>query len=150
MNTITTRAIVGAVVAMSLMANAVMAQQAGAGKPQGKFKGPTKVFILADQSNMEGLSRLDLADLSYTIVTQQDYAGWNTLITDGVMKETWRGGMAQMPSLGGSIGQWYDKVAAGIRPDPVAPAFKHIIIKPSIMGSGIRNLSFSVHPPRNH
>jgi len=36
MNTKTTRAIVGAVVAMSLMANAVMAQQAGAGKPQGK------------------------------------------------------------------------------------------------------------------
>jgi len=31
-----TRAIVGAVVAMSLMANAVMAQQAGAGKPQRK------------------------------------------------------------------------------------------------------------------
>ena len=36
MNTQTTRAIVGAVVAMSLMANAVMAQQAGAGKPQSK------------------------------------------------------------------------------------------------------------------
>jgi len=29
-------------VAMSLAANAVMAQQAGAGKPQQKFKGPVK------------------------------------------------------------------------------------------------------------
>ena len=54
MNTKTTRAIVGAVVAMSLVANAVMAQQAGAGKPQQEFKGPVKVFILAGQSNMEG------------------------------------------------------------------------------------------------
>jgi hypothetical protein len=35
------------------------------------------------------------------IVTQQDYAGWNTLIADGVLKETRHGGMAQMPSLGG-------------------------------------------------
>jgi alpha-L-rhamnosidase len=83
---------------------------------------------------LEGLSRFGLADLSYTIVNQQDYAGWNTLITEGVMKETWRGGMAQMPSLGGSIGQWYYKVAAGIRPDPDGPGFRKIIIKPSIMG----------------
>jgi alpha-galactosidase len=54
MKTTTTNAIVGAVIAMSLGANAVMAQQAGAGKPQQKFKGPVKVFILAGQSNMEG------------------------------------------------------------------------------------------------
>ena len=32
----------------------LLAQQAGAGKPQEKFKGPIKVFILAGQSNMEG------------------------------------------------------------------------------------------------
>jgi hypothetical protein len=41
-------------VAMLLMANAVMAQQVETGKPQPKFKGTVKVFILAGQSNMEG------------------------------------------------------------------------------------------------
>lgn len=41
-------------VAMSLMANAVMAQQAGADKPRQELEGPVKVFILAGQSNMEG------------------------------------------------------------------------------------------------
>lgn len=50
----TLNAIVGAVVAMSLATNTVMAQPAGAGKPQEKSKGPIKVFILAGQSNMEG------------------------------------------------------------------------------------------------
>jgi hypothetical protein len=40
MNTKTTSAIVGAVVAMSLVADAVMAQQAGAGKPRQTFNGP--------------------------------------------------------------------------------------------------------------
>lgn len=50
----TARAIAGAVVAMSVAASAAMAQQAGASKPQEKFKGPLKVFILAGQSNMEG------------------------------------------------------------------------------------------------
>jgi hypothetical protein len=54
MNTKTARATVGAVVAMSLAANAVLAQQAEAGKPRQEFKGPVKVFILAGQSNMEG------------------------------------------------------------------------------------------------
>jgi len=55
MNTKTAKAIVGTVVVISLVANVVMAEEAGAGKPQKKFKGPVKVFILAGQSNMEGL-----------------------------------------------------------------------------------------------
>ena len=44
----------GAAVAMSLVVNAVLAAEADAGKPQQKFKGPLKVFILAGQSNMQG------------------------------------------------------------------------------------------------
>ena len=62
MNTKTAKAIVGAVVVMSLVANAVMAQQAGTGKPQEKFKGPVKVFILAGQSNMEGHAGVQTLD----------------------------------------------------------------------------------------
>ncbi len=54
MNTNTTSAIVGAMVAMSLVANVVMAQQAEAGRSLQDFKGPVKVFVLAGQSNMEG------------------------------------------------------------------------------------------------
>jgi hypothetical protein len=50
----TTRAVVGAVVALAVMANAVMAEQAGAGTPRQEFKGPVKVFILSGQSNMQG------------------------------------------------------------------------------------------------
>jgi alpha-L-rhamnosidase len=83
---------------------------------------------------MEGLHDLGLAELSYELVTQQDYPGWKTLITEGVMKETWAGGLAQMPSLGGSIGQWFFKAAGGIRPDPTGPGFRKIIIKPTVMG----------------
>jgi alpha-galactosidase len=47
---------------MSLVVNAVMAQQAGAVKPQEKFKGPVKVFILAGQSNMEGHAGVQTLD----------------------------------------------------------------------------------------
>jgi len=41
-------------VALSLMANAAAAEDTSVVKPQNKFKGPVKVFILAGQSNMEG------------------------------------------------------------------------------------------------
>ncbi len=50
----TKTAIVGAVMGLSLVTNAVTAQQAGASNPRQEFKGPVKVFILAGQSNMEG------------------------------------------------------------------------------------------------
>jgi hypothetical protein len=52
MNTKSTIAIVAAVVGLSFVTNAVMAQQAEAGKPRPEFQGPVKVFILAGQSNM--------------------------------------------------------------------------------------------------
>jgi alpha-L-rhamnosidase len=83
---------------------------------------------------MATMTDLGLGDLLYKIITQQDHPGWNTLITDGVMKETWQGGLVQMPSLGGSIGQWFYKIAGGIRPDPVAPGFKKILIRPALVG----------------
>lgn len=48
------RNMMSCIIAISLLANAVMAQQAEAGKPKEKSKAPIKVFILAGQSNMEG------------------------------------------------------------------------------------------------
>jgi alpha-L-rhamnosidase len=80
------------------------------------------------------MTDLGLGELLYKVITQQDHPGWNTLIADGVMKETWKGGLVQMPSLGGSIGQWFYKIAGGIRPDPAAPGFKKIIIRPAMVG----------------
>jgi alpha-L-rhamnosidase len=50
------------------------------------------------------------------------------------MKETWNGGAALMPSLGGNIGAWNMESLAGIRPDPAAPGFKNTIIKPNMVG----------------
>jgi len=54
--------IVGALLAMSLAASAVMAAEADAGRPQQEFKGPVKVFILAGQSNMEGHAGVQTLD----------------------------------------------------------------------------------------
>ena len=81
-----------------------------------------------------GLPEAGQAELTHTMVMQQDYPGWNTMVKDGVQMETWAGGQVQMPSLGGPMGAYLYQVLAGIRPDPAVPGFKKIIIKPAIVG----------------
>ena len=68
--------------------------------------------------------------LANRIVNQNDYPSWKTLIHDGVLFEDWKGGSAQMPSCGGSIGRWLYEAVLGIRPDPAGPGFKRFILAP--------------------
>jgi alpha-L-rhamnosidase len=81
-----------------------------------------------------GLPDAGQAELTHAMVMQPDSPGWNTLVKDGVQMETWDGGQVQMPSLGGPIGAYLYQVLAGIRPDPMAPGFRKIIIKPTVVG----------------
>ncbi len=78
----------------------------------------------------------DLApDVAWAIVSARDFPSWHSLTRgsgNDLMKETWAGGMALMPSLGGSIAAWHTESLAGIR--PAAPGFKQVLIKPAIVG----------------
>ena len=51
-----------------------------------------------------------------------------------------------MPSLGGSVGHWFYAGLAGIRPDPSAPGFKRIMIKPAVV-SGLEWVECSYQSP---
>lgn len=80
----------------------------------------------------------DLApEVGHALTTQRDFPSWYAM-TKGAgcdqMMETWNGGQAFMPSLGGNIAAWNIEALAGIRPDPTGPGFKKIIIKPAIAG----------------
>lgn len=80
----------------------------------------------------------DLAPaVGHAMTTQRDFPSWYAM-TKGAgcdqMMETWNGGQVFMPSLGGNIVDWNMEALAGIRPDPAAPGFKKIIIKPAIVG----------------
>jgi len=65
------------IVALSLMAHVAMAEDFNAGKPQKKFKGPVKVFILAGQSNMEGHGGACRARYRDKMITLDTKAGQN-------------------------------------------------------------------------
>jgi alpha-L-rhamnosidase len=80
----------------------------------------------------------DLApEAGWKMTTTQEFPSWLSMTRGSgsdVMKETWAGGQALMPSLGGNIAAWNMESLAGIRPDPNAPGFKNTIIKPNIVG----------------
>jgi alpha-L-rhamnosidase len=80
----------------------------------------------------------DLApEVGWKMTTTQEFPSWLSMTRGSgsdVMKETWNGGAALMPSLGGNIAAWNMESLAGIRPDPNAPGFKNTIIKPAVVG----------------
>ncbi len=82
---------------------------------------------------LNGLTDLGYPKVAYAIATRNTYPSWFDMVFNrgnSVLKENWRGGKVQMPSLGGSIGSWFYVSLAGIRPDSLAPGFKRIIIDP--------------------
>ena len=85
---------------------------------------------------LTGLSDLGQGELAYTMANQRTYPSWYDMVFNHgsmIFKEDWSGGMVQMPPLGGSLGYWFYYSLAGIRPDPAAPGFKNIIIKPDMV-----------------
>jgi alpha-L-rhamnosidase len=86
---------------------------------------------------LTGLTEAGQGELAYRIATQPDYPGFiDAVLNRGntVMKEDWKGGRVQMPSLQGPIGSWFYQSLAGIRPDPAAPGFKRFSIRPELAG----------------
>jgi alpha-L-rhamnosidase len=80
----------------------------------------------------------DLApEAGWKMTTAGDFPSWLSMTRGSgsdVMKETWAGGAALMPSLGGNIAAWNMEALAGIHPDPAVPGFKKTIIKPNMVG----------------
>ncbi|MEJ0091649.1 MAG: family 78 glycoside hydrolase catalytic domain [Limisphaerales bacterium] len=92
---------------------------------------------------MRVLSDNGRPDLAYTIATQTTYPSWGYMISKGAttMWELWNGDTADsgmnsrnIVMLIGDLNIWLHEYLGGIRPDPTAPGFKKIIIKPETIG----------------
>jgi alpha-L-rhamnosidase len=76
-------------------------------------------------------------EMGWRLTTARPFPSWFSMTLgsgNDLMKETWAGGSALMPSLGGNFARWCYRGLAGIRPDPDAPGFKHMVIKPAVVG----------------
>jgi alpha-L-rhamnosidase len=96
--------------------------------------------LIGGQWLMRVLSDNGRPDLAAAIALQTDYPSWGYMVKNGAttMWELWNGNTADpgMNSgnhvmLVGDLYIWFMQDLGGIRPDPKAPGFKHIIIKPT-------------------
>ncbi len=97
---------------------------------------------------LQQLTDLD-PELCFKLVTQREFPSWYSMTKgagNDLLMETWSGGKAMMPSCGGSVGHWFYAGLAGIRPDPSAPGFKKILIKPAVV-SGLDWVECSYQSP---
>jgi len=85
---------------------------------------------------LTGLSQVGEGEIAFKMANQRTYPGWYDMVFNHgskIFKEDWKGGLVQMPPLGGSLGYWFYFSLAGIQPDPSTPGFKNIIICPDFV-----------------
>jgi len=101
-----------------------------------KTNGHIDTGILGAKYLLNALLENGRADVAYRIVSQKDLPSWGWWIEQGAttLWEQWNGSESRNHIMFGDISAWFYKALAGINLDPTAPAFKHIIIKPNLVG----------------
>jgi alpha-L-rhamnosidase len=76
------------------------------------------------------------ADLFYAVATKTDFPSWGRWINQGAttLWEWWNDEGSHNHVFLGGISAWFFRVLAGINPDPDAPGFANVIIRPEIVG----------------
>lgn len=112
-------------------------------KIMGESKGHVGNGIVGGQWLMRTLTSSGHADVAYLLAAQNTYPSWGYMVKKGATTiwELWNGdtGDPGMNSgnhvmLLGDLIIWFYENLAGIKPDPEIPAFKHILMSPSITG----------------
>jgi alpha-L-rhamnosidase len=76
-------------------------------------------------------------DLAYSMMNQQTEPSFGWQIAQGAttLWENWNGEGSHDHAMFGGVCAWFYRALAGINPDPVSPGFKHILIKPYLLGN---------------
>jgi alpha-L-rhamnosidase len=74
-------------------------------------------------------------DLIFQMVNQHTYPSWGWLLDNGTttIGEQWGGMESQIHSSFLSVNSWFIEGIGGIQVDPVAPGYKHILIRPAVV-----------------
>jgi alpha-L-rhamnosidase len=89
---------------------------------------------------LHALSDNGRAEVAYKLATQTTMPSWGYWINIGAttLLEHWddknKQGLSRNHIMFGDISAWFYESLAGIRPDGAAPGFKHIILKPVVVG----------------
>ncbi|MCX6897136.1 MAG: glycoside hydrolase family 78 protein [Verrucomicrobia bacterium] len=99
-------------------------------------KGHLDCGILGAKYLLHALTDNGRADVAYTVATQTTAPSWGNWIKRGAttLWEDWEGKSSLNHIMFGDISAWFYETLAGIRPDPSAPGFRKIIIRPAVVG----------------
>lgn len=92
--------------------------------------------ILGTKYLLHALTDHGRADVAYTIAAQTTQPSWGHWVKQGAttLWEEWNGGGTHNHVMFGDVSAWFFETLAGIQPDPSAPGFKKIIIRPAMVG----------------
>mgnify|MGYP001618167492 CR=1 FL=1 len=101
-----------------------------------KNQGHLDTGMLGTYFMMEHLREIGRNDLVFTMFNQTTHPGWGHMLAEGAttLWEQWNGHWSRIHSCFTSPDNWFYQGLAGIQPDPAAPGFKRIIIKPAMVG----------------
>ncbi len=92
--------------------------------------------ILGTKYLIDALTACDRADVVYKMATKTTYPSWGHWIEQGAttLWEQWDGGASRNHIMFGHISAWFYQALAGINLGPDTVGFKHIVIKPQLLG----------------
>ena len=94
------------------------------------------VGLLGVKAILNALSENGYADLAYQLASKRTYPSWGWWMVNGAttLYENWPIDATRDISLNhimfGEISAWFYKALGGIKPDPLRPGFKNILIEP--------------------
>jgi alpha-L-rhamnosidase len=105
--------------------------------------GHTSVGLIGMQWQMQVLTNFGHPEVAYSIAKRTDRPSWGYMISKGATTswerwdtDTQDGGMngESQKILSGNFEAWCYQTLAGINYDPAQPGFKHIILRPQLVG----------------
>lgn len=117
-----------------------------------KADGGMDVGLLGSKTLLNALSENGYADAAYQLASRETYPSWGWWMKNGAatLYENWKIEGNKDISLNhimfGEISAWYYKALGGIFPDPAAPGFKNIILKPNFV-TGLQSFEASHEGP---
>jgi len=94
------------------------------------------VGLLGQKAILNALSENGYADVAYRVASQRTYPSWGWWVQNGAttLYENWNIDAKSDISLNhimfGEIGAWLYKGIGGIKPDPLHPGFKNVLLAP--------------------
>lgn len=95
------------------------------------------VGLLGTKAILNALSENGYPDVAYKLAAQETFPSWGWWIVNGAttLYENWpldaKSDISLNHIMFGEVGAWMYKALGGIYPDPAAPGFKNILLKPS-------------------